>query len=227
MKRLLSMWLPVVLTAAMLAAVGLIRREQLSEPEEALAYMADCRAAAETIPYTLPGGWLGVETEVPTVVDEILKPNVLVSRSYTNLTGTGRLGLLVVQVKDVQNLLGHYPPVCYPGRGWSDLGGEARNWSVAGLDIQGTAYRMIPPGGDADKPVHIYNFILRPDGQTGRNMDAVFAAGRTGESRYFGAGQVQVLFFGTMTNTQRDAAFAQVVSASMKSIDAILSGYTQ
>ncbi len=56
-------------------------------------------------------------------------------------------------------------------------------------------------------------------------MDAVFAAGRTGESRYFGAGQVQVLFFGDMNEAEREEAFEAVVVASKPAIEAVLDGY--
>ena len=217
--------LPVAATAGVLLFVAYERSDQLSAPPEAQAYMADCRDAAEAIPFSLDGGWIGQDAPVPTVATEILRPNLLVSRNFEPLVGGGRIGLLVVQTQDVQQLLGHYPPACYPGQGWTNLGGEPRDWSAGGFDLNGTEYRMVPPGGDEERPVHIYNFMLRPDGETGRDMDAVFAAGRTGQSRFFGAGQVQVLFFGDMDAERRDEVFATVVEAIRPTVEAILDGY--
>lgn len=221
----LKFWLPVAATAAVLLGVEWQSQPLRAKPEEAVAYMAACRQAAEEIPYTLPGGWIGVDTEVPTVVDEILQPNVLVSRNYRSLSGNQRVSLLIVQTEDVQRLLGHFPPACYPGRGWTNLGGEPLDQTVGDLVIDGTHYQMVPPGVDPERPVHIYNFFLRPDGETGRDMDAVWASGRSGRSRYFGAGQVQVLFFGDMSPEQRDQAFAAVVGECMPAIAQILNGY--
>lgn len=222
---MLKLWLPVVATAAILLGVEWRSQQLRAKPAEAVAYMAACQEAADEIPYTLPGGWVGTDAEVPTVVDEILQPNVLVSRNYSSLSNNHRIGLLIVQTEDVQRLLGHYPPVCYPGRGWTNLGGEPLDRSVGDLPIDGTHYRMAPPGGEPERPVHIYNFFLRPDGATGRDMDSVWATGRSGRSRYFGAGQVQVLFFGDLSPEQRDEAFAAVVGESMPAITQILNGY--
>ncbi len=80
--KLIQTWLPIVLTGAVLCGVAWLRTGQLTEPAEAKAYMAACREAAEDLPYMLPGGWIGQDAPVPTVVDEILRPNVLVSRSF-------------------------------------------------------------------------------------------------------------------------------------------------
>ncbi len=221
----LKLWLPILVTACILVGVELRSVSLRSQPEEATAYLAACRESATSIPYSLPSGWIGQDTEVPTIVDDILRPNVLVSRAYDNLAGTGRAGLLLVQTADVQRLLGHYPPACYPGRGWNNLGGEPADWTIGDLDINGTIYRMVPPGGDMDQPIYIYNFILRPDGETGRDMDAVWTSGRSGRSRYFGAGQVQVLFYGNMTADAREAVFASIVQACEPAITQILDGY--
>lgn len=222
---LLKTWGPILATAGVLVAVEYKSHELRTEPEAATAYLAACREAVEQIPYAVEGGWIGQDAPVPTQAEDILQPNVLVSRSYRRLDGTASVGLLLVQTSDVQRLLGHYPPNCYPGRGWTLLGSEPGDWSIGDLNIDGTIYQMAPPGAEDDEPVHIYNYMLRPDGKTGRDMEAVWAAGRTGQSRFFGAGQMQVLFFGDMTAAEREAAFEQFVLSCEPAIAQILDGY--
>lgn len=223
MKALLTFWIPVIVTAAVLLSARFLSKQTGYDPA-ADAYFEASRRAAEAIPYTLPGGWIGRDVPVPTQATDMLKPNVLVSRSYESISQSGAVSLLVVQTTDVANLLNHYPPACYPGRGWSILGNEPSDWQAAGLDINGTTYRMLPPGGDEDRPVHIYNFMAHADGKTSRDMQGLTDFARQGTGRAFGGGQVQVLFFGDMTEDERDELFELVVAACEPTLQAILDG---
>ena len=218
---------PIALAALLLLGLDLRTRHSAGE---ATAYLADCRAAADRIPYVVPGGWLGRDAPVPTQAVDLLRPNVLVSRTYENLGGTRAVGLLLVQTSDAQRLLNHYPPNCYPGRGWRLVGSEPRDWPAPGLGaegvVRGMVYQMVPPGvpgaGADPAAVPIYNFMLSPDGKTGRDMEAVWAAGRSDQGRFFGAGEMQVLFWGDFTPDEREAAFARFLDAARPALSAIL-----
>jgi hypothetical protein len=221
-KLPMTHWLAILVTAGLLVWGGYLSRSKSDMNAEAVAYFADCRTAADQIPLALPGGWIGRDVPVPTQATDMLRPNVLVSRSYQSLTGGDAVSLLLVQTTDVANLLNHYPPACYPGQGWIIAGDEPADWTVDGFDIRGTIYRMIPPGGDEDRPVYIYNFMAHADGQTSRDMAGLKSFARRGTGRDFGGGQVQVLFFGNQSKAERDAIFATTIAASRPTLDAIL-----
>jgi hypothetical protein len=218
---------PVLLAAGLTLAVFAWVEFRLAGnrgvPEGAAAYLADCRDAAELIPHTLPGGWIGRDVPVPTAATDLLKPNILISRSYQQLRGDSAVGLLLVQTTNRQDLMQHHPPVCYPNQGWHMIGEEPRAWEVDGLPINGIVYTMRPPGrGDDDPPVRIYNFMMQAGGSTGHGMDALFEGARRGAGDHFGPGQVQVLFYGGMDEAGREATFAAAIRAMRPAIDAIL-----
>ncbi|MEM6560152.1 MAG: exosortase-associated EpsI family protein [Planctomycetota bacterium] len=214
--------LPIVFTAGLLGWAGWLARAEDGEDVRTVAYFAASRQAAEAIPFTLPGGWVGREVPVPTRATDMLRPNVLISRSFQSLGGGDTVSLLLVQTSDVANLLNHYPPDCYPGQGWTIADSSPAGWDVNGLPITGTVYQMIPPGGDADQPVFIYNFMAHADGATSRDMEGLKSFARRGTGRDFGGGQVQVLFFGDMDRAERDALFETVVAACEPTLRAIL-----
>ncbi len=221
---LLNLGLPVAVTTSMLLYAAM-RGESSGPSKVTEAYFAQAREAADEVPYTLPGGWIGSDVPVPTQAVDMLKPNVLVSRSYESLGGRGTVSLLLVQTSDIANLLNHYPPACYPGQGWQIISRDEADWTVDELPIRGTIYRMVPPGGDEEQPVVIYNFMLQANGKTSRDMESLRSFARQGTGRVYGGGQVQVLFYGGMDEEARAHAFESVMRESMPALRAILDGY--
>ncbi|MEM1011059.1 MAG: hypothetical protein AAGI46_02425 [Planctomycetota bacterium] len=217
-------WLAIIATAGLLGWGGYLRWTEDDVSAEVTAYFANCRLAAEEIPHILPGGLFGKDVPVPTRAEDMLRPNVLISRSYESI-GQGRaVGMLLVQTTDIANLLNHYPPACYPGQGWDIIGDEPAEWTVDGLDIRGTIYRMRPPGASEEQVVHIHNFMLQADGETSQDMDQLRSFARKGSGRDWGGGQVQVLFYGGMDEAERDAAFGDVIRGMKPALEAILDG---
>src|SRR5688572_9027810 len=136
--------LPMMLTT--LALAGLLADKLLfhTPPADAAAYHERVRGAAATVPLHIDS-WFGVDTPVPTAAVEMLHPNVVISRRYEDLRTHQNVSFLLVQVSDVRDILGHYPPYCYPARGWPEMGREAKTWDVKGLKINGTTYSIASP----------------------------------------------------------------------------------
>ena len=222
MRRLRCL-LPALATLAVLAAVEVRLHGGREIPAGAADYLADCRTAATSIPYTLPGGWIGQDAPVPTQATDLLRPNVLVSRTFRRLGNRSAVGFLLVQTTHRRDLLQHHPPVCYPNQGWTVISAEPATWQIDGLAIDGIVYAMLPPGRDeGDEPVRIYNFMLQANGSTGAGMDALYAGARGGAGDHFGPGQVQVLFFGGLDAASREATFAEVIRAARPALSEIL-----
>ena len=109
--------LPYSATVIVLLALLGDRMFLRMSPVQTDEYHASVKAAVEAVP-TVVGSWVGIDTPVPEAAVRMLHPNIILSRRYQNLSTNETLTVLLVHVRDARDVLGHYPPVCYPGQGW-------------------------------------------------------------------------------------------------------------
>lgn len=140
------------------------------------------------------GSWVGQDEQVAQEALRLLSANKVLSRSYTHV-GTGRhVGLLIVQCRNARDMVGHYPPVCYPNSGWSLQSAEPITFTVDDLQIPATEYEFaISRFGSAGR-LWIYNFMILPSGQFAADMRGVQAVAADYTQKFFGAAQVQLVF---------------------------------
>ncbi|MEM8872768.1 MAG: exosortase/archaeosortase family protein [Planctomycetota bacterium] len=193
------------------------------EPGDATAYQAGIAEAAEALPFQT-GSWFGQTMPVPTQATELLKPTALVSRRYSNLSGTAAVGLLMVHVQDNRDLLGHFPPVCYPNQAWTMLSQEPVVWEVDDMTIDGVRYRFHPPGSREDHPpVTILNFITVPGGdRTLRDMNELEDAVKDRSRLHYGAGQMQLLFYAGEDEARQAEVLAEFIRLGRPMIEAMM-----
>jgi hypothetical protein len=200
--------IPAVLTAALLVGVGM---EARSRARPVGATQARVRGAAEaSIPYSI-GDWIASDVAAAPAAIALLRPNVLVSRAYQNLKTGETATLLFVQCSDARDLVGHYPPNCYPANGWTLEAAARRDWQVDGTTIQGMRYRFGGRAGDALSGTVVDNFMVLPTGEFGRDMDAVDRVAGDAGLRRLGAAEVQVLTDGKMSEERRDDVFRTLI----------------
>jgi hypothetical protein len=82
----------------------------------AAARRVEVAAAMEAVPFFV-GDWVGEDEAVPREAQKLLRPNAILSRRYRR-PGGAWLHLLVVHCSDARDMIGHYPPICYPSAGW-------------------------------------------------------------------------------------------------------------
>ena len=215
---------PLAVAAAAVLVAG-IAAEQVywgTEPGDARPFHARIAAGAEAIPVT-SGPWIGRDVPVPTQAQNVLNATAIVSRTYQQLTDGRRVGLLLVHVQDNRNLLGHYPPRCYPNQAWEQLSAEPAAWAVDGEEYRGVRYEFRPPGvaGQAP-PVTILNFLTAPGGVTLRDMDELEALVSDRSRLHYGAGQLQLLFYGGEDRATQDEVMAQFLRLSRPMLAAML-----
>jgi hypothetical protein len=189
------------------------------------------RAYAEiaSYPYYV-GTWVGQEEEVTQAAVQLLRPNIILSRRYTNTSGQGAaphgsFQMLIVQCRDSRDMLGHYPPVCYPAHGQTLISETPRDWIVGDLTITGTEYAF--SYRDAEQGIIkrvVYNFLIIPGRGIARNMNAVMSAAEDYQERYYGAAQFQLVFSGRLSQKDRDSILQQVVGARPDIIKALMAG---
>ncbi|MEO0586651.1 MAG: hypothetical protein AAF078_03335, partial [Planctomycetota bacterium] len=103
--------------------------------------------------------------------------------------------VLIVHCTDSRDLIGHYPPVCYPANGWTTRDEEAIALRAAGEtdNVSATKYRFGRGDALAEQQMDLFNFMVLPDGTLAPDMRAVERASQDYRKKFFGAAQVQIL----------------------------------
>jgi hypothetical protein len=219
----------VLATLLLLAGIVAERRLYRSPSPDTDAYHARIRSAARQMPLSMDG-WLGVELPEPPGAVTLLKPNVVVSRRFEHMQSGRSFCFLLVQCRDARDMLGHFPPACYVAHGWEQESAEPADWRIdEQFTIRGTTY-VFATARNADRPapqrMTVENFMILPDGSTGRGMDDVERAARHGRMKHLGAAQVQLMFDLSYTAEERAGLIEMVVRANRDLIDDIRRGVT-
>lgn len=223
MKRFALVILSPLVCVGLLAGMWAEARTRV-RASDAEPYHARARAVIESLPYQL-GGWVGRDEAIPPAAVKLLRPNAMVSRTYVNPRQIDRqAGLLIVQCKDSRDMLGHYPPVCYPAHGMTPVAEERRDWQVGDQAVAGTEYRFAHSDGTRKYEMVVYNFMIVPGVGIVRDMDGVAAAASDYQQRFFGATQFQMTLSADIPQPERDRAFVTLVGANSSLIETLKSG---
>lgn len=199
-----------------------VNRYRLGPPPDAQPYMDRVRAIAtrvvgETQSMIVRPGTL------PRQAFESLRPNVLESREYTDVARGWRFSVLLVHCGDINDMGAHYPPACYPGQGLKVVDTQAMPMDLAGRSLAGVEYTLQPSRIDERQPLCIWNCMFLPGGTTTHEPPVLRMRGRTGNLRYYGAGQIQVLVPANTPQSVRLAIYQEALSIYQPVIEAMLS----
>jgi len=199
----------ILAACLLLAGAG---ADALTSPSagDSAPYLKSVRDAYASTPMRL-GNWLGTDVPVPASAITLLRPNVLLSREYVDLENGRKVTFLLVHCSDARDILGHYPPVCYPSAGWVEQSREQKQWTVNGVSIPGYEYRFASAPGSGLPSLVVMNTMLLPDGAFHEDMDAVRKTAARLRLRSWGAGQIQVLVDESLSTADRDAVFESMV----------------
>lgn len=182
----------------------------LPDGSEAAAYHERVLAVSQDLPREI-GAWSSVDTELPEAAVALLKPNVLISRTYHNEATDQSFALLVVQCADARDMEGHYPPNCYPSAGWTTLGEQPIRIAVGEDEVDSMDYRFERSTNSALERIGVINLILMPGGGYVTSMSSIRQLAGTVSDRYYGAAQVQFVFSGAWDLEQRQNVVEEVV----------------
>lgn len=226
MSLFLKKLLPGCATLSVLVGVWTERSFFRTPPADSAPYHARVSAAAEEMPLHI-GSWLGAEVPVPAAAIQILHPNVIISRRYVNITTGRSVSFLLVQVRDARDILGHYPPVCYAGQGWTRDAAEPTDWQLGDQTIQGTQYLFSSERSERRSEIVVDNALFLPNGTTCRDMEGVDAAARDNRLKFFGAAQVQLVYDNEIPAAERRELFQTFIRAARPIVDELRRGVTQ
>lgn len=156
------------------------------------------------------GDWVGRPGTIPRSAVELLNANEAVSISFRHITSGESIELVLVHCADARDLIGHYPPVCYPAHGWKHQSTEhlaLSGWAGAeqggvgptagaqtGQALPCSFYRFERINEGYSHRMSVLNYMVLPDGRIGASMDIVTRAASDLRQRGKGALQVQVLY---------------------------------
>lgn len=209
---------------AVIFLVGLTR----PTPADAEPYHKAVFATHLQAPMTIgqdPGQWVGKDVPLPPSAIQLLKPNVTISRSFTNTRTHENVSFLVVQCKDARDLQGHYPPICYPASGWSFAAQREYVWPVEDLEFHVAVYDYEFQSPTGMQKITVVNYLLLPEGSIVSDMDHVFELASDYVHRFYGAAQVQLVTNTRMSPERRREVFTQITRAHLPLIRQILAGY--
>lgn len=216
-------WLYPLLAALMLGG-AVYEGARRPKPADAEPFHNRARQAIEAIPLSF-GPWVGKDEQVAQEALRLLSANKVLSRNYTHVSTGQHVGVLIVQCRNARDMVGHYPPVCYPNSGWTLQNSEPQHFVVDDLVIDAAEYEFaISRFGSAGR-LWIYNFMVLPNGRIAPDMQGVREVEADYTQKFFGAAQVQIVFKSTGADrTQRQRAAEQFIHVIGNAIRTMQSG---
>jgi hypothetical protein len=213
-------------SALILASLVTLRVVERAPRVDIARYMETSRAAIDGIPFRI-GPYFGVEHSVTPGAVELLQPNRILQRRYTDPeTGEG-FSLVLVHCGIAKDMTGHYPPNCYPRSGWlSDGPSETVTLDAGGVVIPATLYHFELRQGFSPQRMDILNFFIVPSGpqRFGADIRRVEQASGSAWTSRYGAAQVQIMTTREMGPEQREAVWETVLDAMSSALFVIAEG---
>jgi hypothetical protein len=203
---------PVVVTLAMLACLAGFSRLRIAT-EGVEEFRARSRAAVDALPLNV-GDWEGKLHTLDAAAVDLLKPNADRTIYYHNRSNGAEAVLAVVQVHDCRHMIGHTPPVCYPGNGWDIVAQSQRTWNVGEFEIPGIDYQIQRTSPEGQRQAWtIQNFYIFPNGRFGATGAELNQAAADYRRVAYGAAQVQIVTATAMKDSVRQQIWQGLVGS--------------
>ncbi len=202
---------PLAISIALLAGVAWETGAR-PRPEDAAPFHRRVREFFDSLPYRV-GPWVGTDHAPTPAAQQLLRPNVLVSRSYRNAETGKTASLLFVHCRDSRDMSGHYPPVCYPAHGWrGEHEVSEQVVRVGSMDIPIARYVFERSGFNRHQKIVIAQAFVLPRRGFATTMDAVRTAASDYPTRAFGAAQVQVVMSAGLREEEERATVRELLA---------------
>lgn len=212
-----------VVTCALLVGVAAGNAARHRVPPGVDAYHESIREAVEQIPYNI-GNWVGTDTEIRQEALRILDANSTVSRVFKHLITGDTATLLLVQCADARSLLGHYPPVCYPSQGWSQLSAAPQTFQSTDGEQVATEYVFGYDLLQQSSSLEVLHFTVLPDGRIGQDMALLDSMARDRRFTFYGGASVQFIVTAGLPEEERLKTYKMLYQAAAPWLAAVQAG---
>jgi len=165
--------------------------------ERAQQRQIELRHAIENVPLLI-GPWIGEDQHIATEAQQLLRPNAILSRTYRTLDEAS-VHVMCVHCSDARDMIGHYPPVCYPSSGWvrhrARIDGPVdRTLTIDGIVMPVRLYEFERMrDGNRRETIRILNTFVLPDGTSSRDIDDINRQSERLAVSTRGVAQLQIL----------------------------------
>jgi hypothetical protein len=217
-------FLAPIASAVVMAAVGAWGLGVPLAPVDE-AYLAKVAAAIDAIPYNVDG-MMGQDAEPTPAAVKMLRPNRILQRQYVDPNTGEASSLLVVHCADMRDMLGHYPPVCYPAHGWVVKSVAPTKLEWDGKEYPARLYQFTRSGGEmSQQHLTVLSFFVLPgERPVVADMDHLEQAARKPEIAGRGAAQFQVLWLHGPDQSSRESATKALIKAALPAIRSVCEG---
>jgi len=167
--------------------------------EKIEAYHDAVAAHVEEIPRVV-GPWSGQDVAIQPAAQQLLSPNAVLQRRYENIDTGEVVQLLIVHCKNTKDMIGHYPPRCYPNAGWgyeAETDREAIEIEFQGRPMPATRYRFtrFDSATESVQALNVINFFATPNeaGLLQPDTQGVNEMSRSRRVANLGAANIQIL----------------------------------
>lgn len=206
-----------VLSITLMLAASFLMANPVANDHQIIAHRARIAEELSVFPFQL-AQWVGQDVPVPTTAVKILRPNSLVSRRYSRLGTSESIVFALIHCNDLRDMVGHYPPVCYPATGWTLKRDSVEDITVslADSDVLMRIYRFhrFDQIGLRREQVVLSMFLL-PEGILLTDMEDLKGRSTRGRSMSAtGVAQLQLVF-------AEDPATSKIVAQASEMLEAV------
>ena len=220
-KNIFQWWVPLISVAILAGMEGW--KATLPDASVGAPFLAQVKEHFKDFPHIV-GDWEGQDISIPPEAWALLHPNIYISRLYFNHVTGQSVEMLFIEAQDTRDMMGHYPPNCYPGNGWELQSQQAGNWKVGSLAIPGTEYVFKQVDEGREEWLTVRDFFILPNGTMYPDLATFGRAASNFYIRPYGATQIQVIFKREYLPEDRDAIFSSLIHAHMDLINAVKNG---
>ena len=212
-------------TVAILVSLWVTSNINAQDVPGAEQYHARVKAAIEQIPYRI-GDWRGGDAQVAVSARRLLKPNEILQRKYVNSTTGRHISMLIVHCGDVRDMVGHYPPVCYPATGWKMMGSEDVSLMIGGNLATARWYQFRKTVGGIRNEMSVLDFFVLPISTQSvvADMEVVTRVSQRSNLAGLGVAQVQILVDTDVADEDRMRIVHLMLEAIDPAIEVIAGG---
>ncbi len=216
---------PPAIVAIVLAAASVVRIVAAQPQPRVERYHASVAEVIDRFPFRI-GGYLGRDAELSRPAVELLNPNRIIQRTFDNL-GTGlSCSVVLVHCKDVRDMVGHYPPVCYPSAGWRMTGSSRVELQFEDRVAPAMRYRFVRSLQGVERRIEMVNFFVLPRQPDcfAPDMDALNALAAKPRERQLGSAQIQIIVPEGLPDGELSSFLAEILSALRPTMDVVSNG---
>jgi hypothetical protein len=211
----------VVLLLGLLARGGISAHRPFGTKE----YRGRVKKAIEDVPYLI-GPAVGVDSEPTPAAIALLTPNKILERRYVDPNTGAAFTLLIVHCGDVRDMIGHFPPVCYPAHGWKPGATTPVPIEINGEKAWAIKYDFTHTDDLFERQMSVTNFFVIPEEGAAlfSDMKAVERASRSSETGGLGVAQFQIVTSQDLNPQWRDMMIHETLLAVAPAVKTIAQG---